>query len=54
VHVVASDVHDTRCRTPALDAAYEHIVKHYSPEHAETLFVRNPRAIVSTPQVWMG
>jgi protein-tyrosine phosphatase len=46
VHVVASDAHDLRHRTTALDRAYQHIVKHYSLQHAEALFVRNPRAVV--------
>jgi protein-tyrosine phosphatase len=47
VHVVASDAHDTRYRTTALDIAYEHIVKHYSEEHAEAVLVQNPRAVVT-------
>jgi len=46
VHVVASDAHDTRYRTPALDVAYEHIVKQYGVSHAEAVLVRNPRAVV--------
>jgi protein-tyrosine phosphatase len=46
VHVVASDAHDLHSRTPALDRAYEHIVEHYSLQHAQALFVRNPRAVV--------
>jgi protein-tyrosine phosphatase len=46
VHVVASDAHDLRHRTTALDGAYEYIVKHYSLQHAETLFLRNPWAVV--------
>jgi protein-tyrosine phosphatase len=41
VHVAASDAHDVRYRTPVLSKGYEHIAKRYSPEHAETLFVRN-------------
>jgi protein-tyrosine phosphatase len=54
VHVVASDAHDTRYRTTALDAAYEYIAKHYSAEHAETVLVRNPAAIISGGYVDTG
>ena len=51
VHVVASDAHDLRHRTPVLDRAYEHVEKHYSLQHAEALFVRNPRAVVAGESV---
>ena len=51
VHVVASDAHDTRFRTPVLNRAYEHIVKHYSSQHAEALFVQNPRAVIAGESV---
>ena len=58
VHVVASDAHDTRYRTTALDAAYEFVEKHYSAEHAETLLVRNPgrsyRGGMWIRRVWLG
>jgi protein-tyrosine phosphatase len=47
VHVIASDAHNTRSRTPALREAYAHVAKHYSQEHAEVLFVSNPKAILS-------
>jgi protein-tyrosine phosphatase len=46
VHVVASDAHDTRFRTPDLRPAREHVVKHYGEEIATFLFEANPRAIV--------
>jgi protein-tyrosine phosphatase len=46
VHVVASDAHDLRHRTTALNRAYHHIEKHYSLQHAQALLVRNPGAVV--------
>lgn len=51
VHVVASDAHDLRFRSPVLRPAYDHIVKRYSLQHAEALFVRNPRAIIAGESV---
>jgi len=47
VHVIASDAHNTRSRTPALRDAYVHVAKHYSEEHAATLFVSFPQAILA-------
>ena len=47
VHVIASDAHNTRSRTPALSEAHAHVASHYSQEHAEALFVSYPKAILS-------
>ncbi len=46
VDVAASDAHDTRRRTPALDEAYESIAREYGEDEAERLFVANPRAVI--------
>ena|ERR1019366_7427643 len=51
VHVIASDAHNTRFRTPVLSEAYAHVARHYSEEHAEALFVSYPKAILAGQSV---
>ena len=46
VHVIASDAHNTRWRTPVLSDAYVRIASHYSQQHAEALFMSYPQAIL--------
>ncbi len=46
VHVVASDAHDPEDRPPRLDGAFDHVLRKYGREWADTLFVANPRCIV--------
>jgi protein-tyrosine phosphatase len=47
VYFVASDAHDAVHRPPLLSEAYRRVKKDYGPEHAETLFVDNPRATLT-------
>ena len=47
VHFVASDAHDTRHRTTALDEAREHVAKHYGSDAAERVFEENPRSALA-------
>ncbi len=44
VHFVASDAHDAKRRTPALDDAYAYVARHFGKCCARTLFVDNPQA----------
>lgn len=45
-HVVASDAHDTQCRTISLDEVWHHLRRRYAPGYAELLLWRNPRRIL--------
>ncbi len=47
VHVVASDAHDARFRTPSLTAARAVVEEAVGAGVGETLFVTNPRAILA-------
>jgi protein-tyrosine phosphatase len=47
VHVVASDAHDTKHRTPLLSQARAAVVEMVGEEIASALFEGNPRAVVS-------
>lgn len=46
VHVVASDAHGTRARTPDLQEAFQFIASRYSPDYASLLLEENPRHIL--------
>ena len=48
VHVVASDAHNTRQRSPALGEAYERLVERWGEEAVRPLFVDNPAAVVAS------
>jgi protein-tyrosine phosphatase len=47
VHVLATDAHDTKRRTPILSAARQTVSEDYSKEIAQALVDDNPRAIVN-------
>lgn len=47
VHVLASDAHDTKHRTPSLSAAREKVAKLCGHEVAQALVDDNPRAVIS-------
>lgn len=47
VHVLATDAHDTKRRTPILSAARQAVAEEYSEELAHALVDANPRAIVN-------
>ena len=50
VHIVASDAHDTKYRTPSLKEAHEYVSKMCGSARGEALFVTNPRAtLTGTP-----
>ena len=44
VHFLASDAHDTRWRTTALDEARQYVDRRFGPEAGLRLFEENPRA----------
>jgi len=46
-HIVASDAHDEKDRTPRLDQAFDAVVSRMGPAHAQLLFVDNPKAVIS-------
>jgi len=47
VHVLASDAHDTKRRTPVLSAARAVLTKHFGEEFSTALVEANPKAIVT-------
>jgi len=47
VHVLATDAHDTKHRTPALSAAREKVAKVYGDDVARALVDDNPRAVIN-------
>ena len=47
VHVLATDAHDTKHRTPALSAAREKVAKVYGDDVAKALVDDNPRAVIN-------
>jgi protein-tyrosine phosphatase len=46
VHVVASDAHDPKHRSPNLETARKTILARYGGDAAEILFTENPRSII--------
>jgi len=48
VHIVASDAHNTRQRTPVLQTAYEQLSERWGEEAVRPLFVENPAAVVAS------
>ncbi len=46
VHFVASDVHDTKHRTPILSEAYNYVVRTSGEKCAQTVFVTAPHAAI--------
>jgi protein-tyrosine phosphatase len=46
VHVIASDAHDPKHRSPNLDKARKTILSRYGDDAAEILFTENPRNII--------
>lgn len=46
VHMVASDAHDPRYRSPRMDQAYRAVGMRYGDSWAELLFTENPMAVV--------
>ena len=47
VYFLASDAHDTRWRTTALDESRQYVEKRFGPEAALRLFVENPRSALA-------
>ena len=47
VHVLATDAHDTKHRTPTLSAAREKVAKVYGDDVAKALVDDNPRAVIN-------
>lgn len=47
VHVIASDAHDSRDRTPRLNEAFDVVTSEFTPGHAEMLFMVHPRAVLA-------
>ncbi len=50
-HFVASDAHGVRDRNPRLDEAFAAVARRAGKEVAETLFVRNPRAVLAGERI---
>lgn len=48
VHFVASDAHDTVRRSPDLSQAYKYVSTKYGSACADTLFLHNPAAVLSS------
>ncbi|MCP5111509.1 MAG: exopolysaccharide biosynthesis protein [bacterium] len=46
VHVIASDAHDPKDRSPNLAPPFEHVQKKYGQEWADTLFQENPGRMI--------
>jgi protein-tyrosine phosphatase len=46
VHFIASDAHDPKDRTPALDEAHSQVVRKWGEARAESLFVTAPRKVL--------
>jgi protein-tyrosine phosphatase len=47
VHFVASDAHDTKWRTTALDEAFRYVSREFGQDAAERLFIENPKAALA-------
>lgn len=47
VHFVATDAHDQKLRQPELRTCYQRIRKKYGQAYADTLFIRNGRAVLA-------
>lgn len=47
VHFIASDGHDPSVRPPDLSQAYHYVTKHYGQNHANSLFFKNPSAVIT-------
>jgi protein-tyrosine phosphatase len=47
VHIIASDAHDCRRRTPSLSGAYKGLAEQWGEEAIEPLFVDHPRAVLT-------
>ena len=47
VHILATDAHDTKRRTPSLSVARDKIAKLYGQDIAKALVDDNPRAVVN-------
>lgn len=54
VHIVASDAHDPKHRSPNLDNARKVILARYGEDAAEVLFTENPRNIIEGAPVLGG
>jgi len=54
VHIVASDAHDPKHRSPNLETARQAILTRYGEEAAEILFTENPRDIIRGEPVLGG
>lgn len=50
-HVVASDAHSSRVRTPHMAQVAHHLEQHYAPEYARILLSRNPERIIQDRSV---
>ena len=46
VHFVASDAHDLQKRTTKLRESFDHVASKYGRETAESVFIRNPTAVI--------
>jgi protein-tyrosine phosphatase len=47
VHFVASDAHDTKRRTTALDEPRRYVDERFGPEAGLRMFEENPRAVLA-------
>jgi protein-tyrosine phosphatase len=47
VHFVASDAHDTKWRTTAMDESRQYVDRRFGPEAGVRLFEENPRAVLA-------
>jgi len=54
VHVVASDAHDAKYRTPSLKEAYAYVLKECGEARATRLFVTNPGATLTGEPIESG
>lgn len=50
-HVIASDAHGSRVRTPHMGSLLHWLRNHCDPEYAEVLMVRNPARIIANQDV---
>lgn len=51
VHFVATDAHSSNRRRPLIKDSYNYILKNYSKEVAEKLFIENPTAVIENRDI---
>ena len=54
VHVVGTDAHRSKRRTPIFLDAYKYVCEKYSKEIADDLFVKNNNAIINNENLYIS